>query len=188
MNVALKTPDSLWVKVEGFLGVDVGTLWVEGERVLFYSPWENVAYEGSIQNAGETTVLPLDLSPTGFVLGVMGLLVPQEKLLDSLRNFSVEGRRYLFELGDGEQIWVEPKGPVVSRWEKRDENGDIIWTWEGEHFRKTKGVLLPRMIRVTEYNPKQQVTLFYEAVKTNRPMRDDWCKIRLPEGVETVEL
>ncbi len=188
MRVSAKTPDSLWMKVEGPLGIDMMTGRFAGERVLLYSPLENVAYEGSIQQLRERDVLPIDMGSSDLVLGMVGLLIPDDEILGLLTSFTSDSRKYVFDLGGGEQIWVEPRGPVVTRWEKRDGNGEILWVWEGKEFKEKRGVRLPRMIRITEYNRKQRVTLFFEAVKTNHPIQDGWCQIRIPEGVETIEL
>jgi hypothetical protein len=182
MRVAAKPPDSLWLKLEGPLGIDIGTARFSGKDVLFYNPWDNVAYEGSVQKMRRAQILPLIMNHSGLVLG---LLVP---MLDSLQNLSTDGKRYVLGFGNGELIWAEPKGPVVTKWERRDFNGEIQWMWEGERFQSKKGIRLPRIIRVTGYNPKQRITLFYENIKANRPLKRGWCKIKIPEGVEYIEL
>lgn len=182
MKVAVKEPDSLWIKVEGPLGIDMVIARFGHGNGLLYNPMENIVYKGSVQKMWVGDLMPTDLSPSNLVLG---LLVPMS---DSLQYCSIEGRRYVLNSKVGEQIWVEPKGPVVTRWERRDINGEVLWVWEGKGFMKKKGIRLPRTIKMTGYYPRQQITLFYEWVKANSRIKSEWCKIRIPEGVETIEL
>ena len=188
MRVSARIPDSLWVKVEGPLGIDMMTARFVGDRVLLYSPLENVVYEGSVQGMRERNVLPLDMGSSDLVLGIVGLLVPEGSALDSGAFLSADKKTYRLHLGNGDDIWVEPKGPVVTRWEITDVDGETLWVWEGKDFWKRSGVRLPRMVRITETNPKQRVTFFFEVMKTNRPLENGWCRVHIPEGVETIEL
>ena len=51
-------PDSLWLKIEGPMGVDALVGRFSGDHVLLYSPWENTVYEGSIQRFQTLQILP----------------------------------------------------------------------------------------------------------------------------------
>ena len=188
MSVSVKLPDSLFIKVEGPLGIDVMKGRFAGGRVLLYYPRENVAYEGSAQAMQESGLLPLYMDYSDIILGVLGLLVPDEAGLNSLNSYSTERRKYVFRFENGEDVWVEPKGPVVTRWEKKDGNGEKLWIWEGKNYKKRGGIRLPKRIQITSYQPKEGVYLFYETVKTNRPMKNGWCTLRIPKGVEIVAL
>lgn len=188
MKLSVKMPDSLWMKLEGPLGVDYITGRFTGERALLYSPWEKAVYEGSYQQMRALALIPLDMGFADMALGLLGLLVPDGVGNDSLFSLRTDSRRYILNLGYGERIWIEPQGPVVTRWEKKDENGEMLWIWEAKEFRKNKGIRFPKIIRMTSYQPKQRITLVYERIKANRPMRDGWCHIKIPEGVENIEL
>ena len=89
---------------------------------------------------------------------------------------------------NGEKVWVDPQGPVVTRWEKKDQNGDLFLLWEGRDFKKRSGIRVPFMIRMMNNQPKQRVTLFFQSVKANRPLKNGWCEVKIPEGVETIDL
>jgi len=186
--VSFKMPDSLYMKVEGPLGMDVMTSLIASEQVLLYYPRENLAYSGSIEQMWERELLPLDMGSSVMALGILGLLILDEAKSDSLISYSSDSNKYMLYFEDGEDVWVEPKGPVVTRWEKRDGHGAILWTWEGSKFKVNKDIRLPRIIRMTSYQPKQRVTFFFETIRTNQPLKDGWCNVRIPDGVEYVEL
>jgi hypothetical protein len=136
----------------------------------------------------------MDLLPLGFgdssslMLGVTGLLVPDGSMLDSLAGFTREDKQYLLTEKNGEQYWVEPKGPVVTRWERRDSTGHCFQRWEGKSFKQKKGIRFPRWVHFANRYPEQRVTLQYEEVRMNKPLRKGWFGIRIPEGVQKVEL
>ncbi len=189
IKISVKMPDSLWMKVEGPLGVDIATGRFAADHVVLYSPWENTVYEGTFQSMRDHALLPVDMGFSNMALSILGLLIPDYWTVDdSSLSVSSDSRKYIVDLGYGEYIWVEPRGPVISRWEKKDNGGETLWVWEAKEFRKRKGIRLPQIIRMTTYQPRQRVTLVYESIKTNRPMRDGWCRMKIPEGVETIEL
>lgn len=188
MRVIAKMPDSLWLKVEGPLGVDMAIGRFGGGRVELYSPWENVLYEGTFEDARHMGVLPMDMGFANMTLGVIGLLVPDWLLEDSTVTLTTDSKYYVVDMGFGEKMWIEPKGPVVTRWERRMGDDELLWLWEGKEFKKEKGIRIPQVIRMTNYEPRQRVTLVYERVRANRRLKKDWCEIKVPEGVQTIEL
>lgn len=189
MRVVLKAPDSLWMKIEGPLGIDLMAMRFVGDEALLYSPWENVVYHGSLADVDAIEMLPLGLGDTShLLLGVTGLLVPDYSLLDSMHVLSFKGKQYILTERSGEQYWIEPKGPVVAKWEKCDHNGRSYQKWEGRKFKKRSGIRFPQQIQFANRYPEQRLTLQYEEVRMNKPLRKGWFGIRLPEGVEKVEL
>ena len=188
MRFSVKLPDSLWLKMEGPLGIDMAVGRFGGDNALFFIPAENLVYKGTIQSMQENGILPFDFASSDMLQGIFGLPIPYTPGNDSLLSVTIESRKYILNLGYGEKIWIEPRGPMVTRWEKRDTNGELQWTWEGREFRKRKGIFFPQVIRMTNSQPRQRLTLVYETVKPNRSMKNGWFDIRLPEGVETIEL
>ncbi len=188
IKILAKTPDSLWMKIEGPLGVDLAMGRFDRDQVLLYVPMENIAYIGFMDEIGEMSPLSFDIKIPDILLGALGLLIPPEGVQNSLLSISSDNKNYILQIADHEQIWVEPKGPVVSRWEQRNGEDDILWSWEGRDFKNNKGLQLPQIIRLTTYYPRQRITLFYESVETNQSMESNWSEIVLPESVQYVRL
>ncbi|MCJ7813392.1 DUF4292 domain-containing protein [bacterium] len=186
VKISAKMPDSLWIKIEGPLGIDLATGRFGGEQILLYVPLENIVYVGFIEEIQEPSILPFNMGVSDLLLGLLGLMTPPDDEQNSLLSISPDNRRYILQCTNKDLIWIEPKGPVISRWEQKNGKDEILWTWEGKNFKNKKGVRLPQMIQMTSYKPKQQVTLFYEAVETNRIMENDWAEITIPEGVQYV--
>ena len=188
LRVIMKNPDSLWFKIEGPLGIDMATGSFGDGYVQYYSPWEKANYVGTLQRFRESGLLPVEMGDTDLIKGILGFFIPTEELLDSSATVDIQNRSYVLSLGDGETVWIDSRGPVVSRWEKKDFDNEMIWEWECKEFAKKKGIRFPVIIQMTNYQPKQRLTIYYETVKANRSLKNDWCKIKIPEGVETIEL
>ena len=181
-----KTPDSLWVKVEGPFGVDVLSGVITDRSIALFYPREGLVYTGNADGMWEREMLPIPVGTYALVLSLVGLLVPEKSWTDrSVAGISEDGERILrFETG--ENYWIESEGPVVTRAELRDDEDRRVWEWEAKKFRKRRGVRLPLIIRMTQVEPPRRVTLFFESIRVNNRLRAGWCGFRIPEGVETI--
>ena len=187
IRVFAKMPDSLWIKVEGPLGVDVATGWFGGGQALWYVPMDGVVFSGHIESIRDLDIIPVDVGSSNLIMGIVGLAIPQFFPQDSLFDLRIDKRKYII-FSEDESIWVNPKGPVVERWEMIDFSDNLLWQWEGEHLKKDKGAYFPGTIRFTRWQPKERITIFYENIKINKSLRQSWFKIDIPEGVRRIEI
>lgn len=188
LQITLKRPDSLWFKLEGPLGLDMAQGHFGNGYGQVLIPLYNQLYRGSIDRLQAQNILPVDLPLNELMMGFVGLPVPQLPAGDSLVTVVSNGRHYHLSYPFGEEVEVDPRGPVVTRWEKHDVFGDPNWLWEGESFYKIKGVRLPRVIRMSQAEPKQRVTLVYDAMRPNTKLKKGWHQFKIPEGVKIIEL
>jgi len=188
LQITLKRPDSLWFKLEGPLGLDMAQGHFGNGYGQVLIPFYNQLYRGSIDRLQAQNILPVDLPLNELMMGFVGLPVPLLPAEDSLVTVVPNGRSYHLSYAFGEEIEVDPRGPVVTRWEKNDVFGDPHWLWEGESFYKIKGVRLPKVIRMSQAEPKQRVTLVYDAMRPNTKLKKGWHQFKIPEGVKIIEL
>jgi hypothetical protein len=186
LQIKARLPDSLFIKVEGPFGVDVAYLRLCGQELLFYNPMMKLAYTGSLDE--KIDLMPVQINTGDFLLQTLGLLLIPESRIGDIRSLISRSGHYEIYFNNGERVSVLPKGPVVSRWEKRNTNGNLDWTWEGNNFRKSAGVQLPRLIRVHVEHPKQFITVYYTKRKTNKHLKPGWSDLKLPEGVNPIAL
>ena len=186
LQIQARLPDSLFVKVEGPFGVDVAYLHLFGRELLFYSPMLQQAYRGTLGE--KIDLLPVQISTGDFLLQTLGLLLVPETRIEDIRSCVARSGHYEIYFYNGERVFVLPEGPVVSRWEKRNEDGNLDWTWEGRNFRKSGGVWLPRLIQIHVEDPRQFITIYYTKRKTNKHLKSGWSEFKLPEGVKPIAL
>lgn len=188
LQIAIKRPDSLWFKLEGPLGIDMAQGNFGGGVGQVFIPIYNRLYRGTVERLQTLDMLPLDLPVSEMFMSFVGLPVPVMPAADSLLSVTVQGHGYHLDYGYGESIDVDAKGPVVTRWEKRDAYGDPQWLWEGESFYKISGIRLPKIVRMSQYLPRQRLLLVYDSMKPNTTLKPSWSRIPIPEGVEVIEL
>jgi hypothetical protein len=187
IRVAAKKPDSLWIKLEGPLGIDLVTARFAGGRFSYYSPWMKNAVRDSLSCLDFRQILPLGLDSLDVMTGLFGMPVLQDGMADSLRSVSKGRKHYVLNFGTYESLWIEPKGPVITHWEKRDQVGKTVWLYEAKQFTTGDSVRIPRMVRFVE-SETREVILYYEEIRTNQPLKRGWCDVRIHKGAEASTL
>ncbi|MFO7889556.1 MAG: DUF4292 domain-containing protein [bacterium] len=191
IRISMKRPDSVWMKIEGPMGIDVASVRAGGKQMQYYIPSEKVLYTGSVERLSDLHLVPWNVEVSSIFQSFLGLIEPPHTMPDSSIVYSSQDDAYLLPYssdGSEEKIWIKPRGPVISRWERRDETGDPLWVWEGEMFYKRGRLRLPKFIQITQYNPRQRITFYYEIMNINHTLPADWYTLKIPEGVDKVEL
>jgi hypothetical protein len=183
ISIVTRRPDSLWFKLEGPLGIDLVTARFAGGRFAFYSPWIKNSFRDSLSQMDFRRLLPAGLDSLDVLTGLLGMPELKSGSLDSARSVSREKGHYVLNVGSSESIWVEPRGPVITRWEKRDGEGKTVWLYEADMFRNCGDVRLPKRIRFIESEAREMV-LYYEDIRINKPLKRGWSDVRLPKGAE----
>lgn len=179
-------PDSIWMKIEGPMGVDMGIMQMIHGDVVLFSPWENILYTGSLKELAIFNQFILEWEPEQILSGILGLIQPGMRN-DTLTNFEMVSRHYVFNYKNGGKFWVTPKGPVVDKWEIYTANKPRI-SWIAEEFRNKSGIQMPRLIRIQKHDTGERFALTYYYTKANSKLNKDWYQIEIPEGVTRIEL
>lgn len=187
IRVFARMPDSLWIKVEGPLGVDVATGWFCGNQAVWYVPMDGVVFSGTIERIRELDIVPVDVGSSNMIMGIVGFAIPEMDSQSSLYHLKIEDRKYLLH-SENETIWINPDGPLVIRWEMAGFQDDLLWQWEGRNLKRNSSAYFPGTIRFTRWQPRERVTIFYEEIKINKSLRQSWFKIDIPKGVRKIEL
>jgi len=191
VKVNMKKPDSLWMKFEGPMGVDVALVRAKGKEMEYYIPSEKIIYSGSVERLRDLHLVPWNVEVSNIIQSFLGLIDPPDTISDSTIAYSSREDAYIIPFnarGVKEKIWINPRGPVVSRWERKNKYGDPLWVWEGDMFYKRGRLQLPKFIQITQYNPRQRITLYYDIMDINQKLPEDWYFMKIPEGVEEIEL
>lgn len=177
----VKQPDSLWMKIEGPLGIDLAKMQLVKDSVSAYSPFENILYFGSVASLRNSPTFPFPVDVEQLLNSITGLLVPESSAVQSGQPAHIQGNKYLIQ-NQEDRITIESRGPVVENWIKKDNLGDPIWEWQGENFRKNKGIRLPQTVRLTTYQPEQKMILVYNRIKINDPLKTGWADLKVPQS------
>ncbi len=187
--VNVKVPDSVYIRIEAVLGLDVGVIFADKESFLVFSPMEKLAYAG----AGKDTLnLKMYL---GFDLTFPMLLhiISGVALLPNLDDAVMHN--------DGEQLkitgsknglffeyFIDTEFGMVSQVIVRDARGQVHLVEEYKRFVKVGSVRAPKMMRYTRPVQKESLTLFYEQLDVNKSISPKDFYIKLPQDILKIRL
>lgn len=179
LQVRAKFPDSIWVKIEGPLGIDILTFRVAERLVTAYSPWMGEPLLDVPDSLWLRTFVPFDLKffPDSFFF--LGQVIPRTQNGDSLISFFKRGKFYVAHFSNQETWWIDPRGPVISQWEKKDETGKPIFWYKAQRFKTAGEYRIPRMMQWGA-GENHAFSLFYEEIHTNEAFKPGWCHVKIP--------
>lgn len=208
-------PDSLFIKVEASLGVDVGFFFVDRHSFASFSPLENVYYYGETDRMRELMLFRMELTYDEMISGLLGAALPP---FDSSYTVMRDGDQYRFEGRRQQRLagmgtpaastngihadttetgakaawrltyWVDPGRGVVTKAEQRYGDGELYARQEFKRFRRVRGIWLPQLIQMERPAERERMTIFYNHVEVNKKIAPAEFTIRVPKNVKRVEL
>jgi hypothetical protein len=211
-------PDSLFIKVEAGLGVDVGFFFVDRRQFASFSPLENVYYHGETAKMQELMLFRMELSYDEMMSGILGAALPP---FDSSFTVTRDGDEYRFDGRRRQQFagassqtmstngtqadsavieeekvewrltyWVNAGRGVVTKAEQRYEDGELYARQEFKRFRRVPpgGIWLPQLIQMERPGDRERMTIFYNHVEANKKIAPAEFSIRVPKNARRVNL
>ncbi len=167
-KVYMSFPDSVFVKTEAILGIDVGALFLDDRYFAAYAPRENTLYYGEASGFDLHDFLQIEIETEELMEVFVGLdqIVP-----DSTYELLQDGRETILSgttPAGTVRFWIDPGKMVVTKSEVIDHAGQTILKREFQRFAKKGGVYLPRTIKITRPVAKERLTVVYTNQKVNK--------------------
>ncbi len=188
LTVRVQRPDSLFIKTEAILGVDVGFLFADGVNFSSYSPIDNHHFSGPVDRIDGLVLFQMEIDYPELLNSVIG--VPYFPT-SSDTKMSARGGKLVFEQKLRDQnlrYEVDAQKFVITRIELSNDAGEMFFRQTFKRFRKVRGVWLPRHIVLTRPQNREQLTVWYSAVKPNTPIRPKDFQYKVPDNAESVIL
>lgn len=174
ITVAIKSPDSILIKIEGPFGIDIGSMLLTDERFTYYDSHANRVITGPSTSKNIRSILKVDLT----FADVMDVLSGATSLWRESKNpdsVSVDDDYLLFVFKKGSmkaRYWIDPERSVVIRCEiDEDETGPLIET-RYRRFSQFNTVIVPRSITILAQRENRGLSLYYDDVEINNPELD----------------
>jgi hypothetical protein len=169
-SVALRTPDSVRVTLEGPFGIDVGFLYADRQHLVFYNAMENWYIDEPTGSAVIQKALPFDLSFSQLIAAFTGSFrLPANSVPV---RYAIDDEKFLMEFPLGTTTatyWIDPGLHVVTRY--RVARGDsILVEATAERWTDKEGELLPQNITITFPPVSSSVSVVYTAMTLNPEM------------------
>lgn len=185
-KIYIKFPDSVFVKTEAILGIDVGALFLDSRYFAAYAPRENILYYGEVETLDLREFLQIEIETDELVEVFAGLTQVTD---DSTATLTFEDGEYLIsqQLGDKTlKCWVDPKNYVVTKSHLLNAAGEVILSKEYRRFRKKKGVMLPQIIKITRPLARERLTIYYTSQKVNKSIAPEKFRLKTSQNAKKV--
>lgn len=185
-KIYIKFPDSVFVKTEAILGIDVGALFLDSRYFAAYAPRENILYYGEVETLDLREFLQIEIETDELVEVFAGLTQVTD---DSTATLIFEDGEYLIsqQLGDKTlKCWVDPKTYVVTKSHLLNAAGEVILSKEYRRFRKKKGVMLPQIIKITRPLARERLTIYYTSQKVNKSIAPEKFRLKTSQNAKKV--
>ena len=201
IDVSLKRPDSLLIKIEGPFGIDIGSMLMTVDRFTYYESHSNRVITGATTRRNIRSLLKVDLDFEG-VLDLLSGISSLSRETTPPDSLSLDDDRLLLLFRNGSstsRYWIDPDDYVVVQHDllenRRTEPGTddpIVETRYArfttfEHRKSqavTEDVILPRSINVFAHRQKRGVALYYSKVEVNSSALD--FSLKIPETAKRV--
>lgn len=187
-RVLIDRPDTLYVRLEALLGIDVGWLFCDRREYLFYLPLENLYGRGPADSLRLDRFFKVTPDYEQLMGALLGLELARH-LTDPQIERDESGLRLSGSSALGQhQYWIDPVRGVVTRGEVRDGAGELLLRQSFERFSRIGGVQVPRLIRLQRPRERQGITLLYEEISINKRFSAAEIKTRIAESAHRLEL
>ena len=156
-------PDTLYLQAEGFLGMDLGKIFIGKDRFLFYNQFNNQFLAGSLDDPHYSTFLETNLTFRQLKNAFLGFApLPEDLVLvdaeQGLFSFSrdLQESRYKVNRNDGTLEWMEYY-----------QDGQVILKQEFKSYTSYKGLLFPGITRLILPQRKEMVAILHKNIKIN---------------------
>lgn len=185
-SVYINSPDSVFVKTEAILGIDIGSLFLDHRYFAAYAPRDNTLYYGEVESLDLRDFLQVEIKTEELQEVLTGLT---QISLDQSSKLSIDDNQYFItsEWGEGSvRYWIDPEEFVVTRSEHLDVDGNEVLVKEFRRLRKREGVVLPQLIKVTRPLARERITLNYTDQQINEGIDPEKFTLKMDKNARKV--
>ena len=191
-NVDLETlwesPNKLFLKAEGPLGLDIGKIFVGEDRFVWYNQYENHFTSGNLSDPYlnrflQTNITLEDLKYT--VLGFAGQIIDSVKMVDN-----THGIFQTISPKDDEIYYrfiVNPESGLLETVEALRQ-GRAFMRQDFKNYRVVDGVFIPGIVQITMLDQRERISIFYKKVAMNKPLDPSEYTIEISGKVEQLNV
>jgi len=181
IQLFIKKPDTLMLKIKAPFGVSIGSLLIKGEQVTIYRYDKNLRYDGDLKTLFKQSPDYLKFfykDIFNFFCGRPSLpeFVEFRGMPDENDILHAEGRN----AGMNWHYRISPEEESIASIDASN-NGEVMLNYTADNFTKTNGVYVPVFWRAVRHGEKQAVSINYRKMKVN-PGKLPLFKLRIPES------
>ena len=185
-NIFMKLPDSVYVKTEAILGIDIGGLFLDQRFFAAYAPRDNILYYGEAESLDLRDFLEIEIDTDELFEVFTGL---NQIVVNDTSKLIFAGGKFVVttQLEQQSLIYeVDPEKYIVTKSQLVDAEGKTILLKEYRRLRTNKGVVLPQIIKLTRPQARERITVYYTNQKINKKIAAEKFKIKPAKNAKKV--
>ena len=185
-NIFMKLPDSVYVKTEAILGIDIGGLFLDQRFFAAYAPRDNILYYGEAESLDLRDFLEIEIDTDELFEVFTGL---NQIVVNDTSKLIFAGGKFVIttQLEQQSLIYeVDPEKYIVTKSQLVDAKGKTILLKEYRRLRTNKGVVLPQIIKLTRPQARERITVYYTNQKINKKIAAEKFKIKPAKNAKKV--
>ncbi|MCK6541308.1 DUF4292 domain-containing protein [bacterium] len=191
-QIAIRLPDSVYIKIEGMLGIDGVKASLNRESFVVYNIINKQVIIGKTSASAIRRTFDYNVNYEELVELLVGLPRVPESELVRLREFSADDTYFVMQFTTGEghrKIWFDPYAQfAVSRIVDYDSTGDVSVEREFSRFQKIDGRYFPKYVRLVRPREQDLLSLFFDMRTVNESFNSSIFKIKYPRDIDIVEM
>jgi len=188
-EIYIKFPDSIMVKLEGPLGLDLAYIFFSERELKYYNIRENLKYIGKYDSDKLKNLMGTKLKFVEILELLGGIFNPNIISSNEMTEVLARKEEYIIisEIDEGmEEYFIDKKIWNVKKYIKLNKNKEIVLEKKFNNFKRFIDFFVPRVIRYTI--PDERITLIYTSIKINERIDSSKFKIKIPESAEEIIL
>ena len=185
-SIFMKLLDSVYVKTEAILGIDIGGLFLDQRFFAAYAPRDNILYYGEAESLDLRDFLEIEIDTDELFEVFTGL---NQIVVNETSKLIFAGGKFVVttQLDQQSLIYeVDPDKYIVTKSQLIDAEGKTILLKEYRRLRKTKGLVLPQIIKLTRPQARERITVYYTNQKINKKIAAEKFKIKPAKNAKRV--
>lgn len=190
-QLAIKFPDSIYIKIEGVLGIDGLKASLNRQTFVVYNIINRYVIQGATSASAIRKTFDYDISFDEMIELLVGLPQLRESELENLIEFAADESYYVMAFRSGaetKKIWIDPFAQcAISRIRHFDESGGLILEKEFSRFEFIDGNFMPRYVRIVKPKEKDLLSIFFNARTLNKSFNSSIFSVKYPDDVKIIE-
>lgn len=187
-ELMLRKPDSVFVKLEGPFGIEVGAALLTRKEFFFYNSLQNRLISGTMNASNLRRILRVNLSFDELLNMITGgTFFPEDQ--GAPDTVTIEDNQsvltYRHESGS-RRYWIDPESLLIARIQHVDRQGKLRFEQRFANFRSIEGTSLPYRVRITQLAERRTVALSYSSIAINTDALR--FTLEVPENAERVRV
>lgn len=191
IEVRIKKPDSVFVKIEGPFGISIAQALITRYDFIYYNVQENKAILGPTNDINIGAILRIKVSFDELLSGFSGGFILSENNLDTLSAGSENGLYTIYAPREpgAQKYFIDPSIYTVQKYNSIDENQKtIVEVNYGSYFEENasgKSVYFPSSIKIN--NPGKNQSVYVDYVNKTFNKSDLKFSIKIPKSAKVTK-